>query len=215
MTLSSIPIVTPTVQTTTQAIPSGAGPTVTGITPASGGADATVSVTITGTNFQSGAIAQLKRPGSIPLAGTGVSVTSSTAISCVFNLAGLDKGSYNVVVKNPDGQSDTMVGIFSVGDAPPLVTDVTPFTAALNDTAPLTINGQNFKEGVLVSLVQGSSELPCSNPRSIDATKISCNLDLAMSLGWKTGDWDVKVLNIDGQLSSIWSKKFKVTNSTA
>ena len=59
VTVSSIPIVTPTIPPTVVTTISGSTPSVTGISPASGAKDATVGVTITGTNFETGATAKL------------------------------------------------------------------------------------------------------------------------------------------------------------
>jgi len=120
------------------------------------------------------------------------------------------------MVTNPGGQSDTLMGAFSVGQAPPILTGVSPNTAALNATQlAIVINGQNFKEGVKVTFVQGTNPpLDCVNPASLDTFKISCVLDLKMSNGAKSGLWDVKVLNIDGQQTGILTGKFTVTNST-
>jgi hypothetical protein len=184
VTLSSIPVVTPTIPPTVVATLSGSAPTVTGISPASGAKNAVAGVTITGTNFESGATAKLMRAGYPSITATGVSVSSATSIGCTFNLNGGDEGSWNVVVTNPGGQSDTKTGAFSIGHAPPIITGVTPNTAELNATQlAITINGQNFKEGVKVTFVQGASELTCINPASLVPTKISCVLDLKMSNG--------------------------------
>jgi hypothetical protein len=215
VTVSSIPIITPTIPTTVVTTLSGSAPTVTGISPASGAKNAVVGVTITGTNFETGATAKLMRAGYPSITGTGVSVSSATSIGCTFNLAS-DLGSYNVVVTNPSGQSDTKMGAFLIGDAQPIITSVSPNTAGLNSTQlAITIIGENFKEPLKVIFVQEASELNCISQPIIDAKKISCVLDLKMSNGGKLGDWDVKVTNIEGQQTGTWPQKFKVTNATS
>ena len=216
VTISSIQIVTTTIPTTVPTTLSGSAPTVTGISPASGAKDATVGVTITGTNFENGATAKLMRAGYPSITATGVSVSSSTSIGCTFGLSGADEGNWNVMVTNPGGQSDTKTGVFSIGQAPPIITGLNQYTAELNATElAIVINGQNFKEGVKVTFVQGATELVCANPASLDTLKISCVLDLRMSNGGKSGLWDVKVLNIDGQQTGTLTGKFTVTNSTS
>lgn len=216
VTISSIQIVTTTIPTTVPTTLSGSAPTVTGISPASGAKDAVVGVTITGTNFESGATAKLSRAGYPSITATGVSVSSSTSIGCTFSLSGADEGSWNVMVTNPGGQSDTKMGAFSIGQAPPIITSVSPDTAGLNSTQlAMTIIGQNFQEPVKVTFVQGTSELSCINPASLVATKISCVLDLTVSNGGKLGLWDVKVVNIADQQTGTLTGKFTVTNSTS
>ena len=217
VTVSSIPIVTPTIPPTVVATLSGSVPTVTGISPASGAKDAPVAATITGTNFESGATAKLTRAGYPSITATGVSVASATSIGCTFSLSGADEGSWNVAVTNPGGQSDTKMGAFSIGQAPPIITSVSPMTAGLNSTQlKITIGGLNFKEGVKVTFVQGTNlPLDCVTPTSIDTTKITCVLDLKMSNGGKLGLWDVKVVNIEGQQTGTLTGKFTVDNSTS
>ena len=209
--IASIPIITPTVPPTVTTALSGNAPGISGISPTTGGSGSTVSATITGDNFRSGATVKLMRAGYTAIYATGVSVSSATNIDCTFNLAKAEKGSYNLIVTNPDSQSDTMVGAFTISDPLPLISGVSPRQGAINDVLSLTINGQNFKEGVKVSFVKGSTEIVCTSPVSTESTKILCNLDLKSAV---VGDWDVTVLNIDGQQKGTWNQKFPVTNST-
>ena len=215
VTVSSIPIITLTIPPTAVTTLSGSAPTVAGISPASGVKDAVVAATITGTNFDSSATAKLTRAGYQSIPATGLSVSSSTSISCNFRLSGADEGSYNVIVTNPGDQSDTLMGAFSIGQAPPFLTGVSPNTAEIGDTMKkITINGQNFKEGVKVTFVQGTSEINCGTPNFIDTTKISCILNVRILDGAKSGLWDVKVMNIDGGQTGTLTGKFTVTNAT-
>ena len=207
----SIPIITPTVPPTVTTALSGNAPVIAGISPTNGGTNTTVSATITGDHFRSGATAKVMRPGYTAIHATAVSVSSATTIDCTFNLAKAEKGEYNLVVTNPDSQSDTMVGAFTITDPVPVISGVSPSQGAINGVLSLIINGQNFKEGVKVSIIKSPTEIVCTSPVSTDSTKILCNLDLK---GAVAGDWDVTVLNIDGQQKGTWNQKFHVTNST-
>lgn len=214
VTLSSIPVITATIPPATVTTSSASPPVLANITPAYGAKDAVVSVTLTGSNFQNGVTVKLLQPGSAAVTASGVS-TTSTSIDCVFNLYGKDAGTYNVIVINPDGGSDTKADAFTIGDAPPIIAGVSPDTAELNDTPSITINGQNFKDGVKVSFTLGSTEIVCLNPQSIDTTKITCDLNLKKTNGASVGSWDVTVLNIDGQQKGTWPTKFIITNQTS
>lgn len=209
--IAAVPIITPTVPPTVTTVLSGNSPLISGISPTMGGSGATVSVTITGDNFRSGATVRLLKAGTTVIHATGVSVPDSGSIDCAFILSKAEKGTYNLIVTNPDGQSDTMVGAFTITDPLPTISGLSPVQGAINDVLSLRINGQNFNEGVKVSFTKGSTEIVCTSPVSTDGTKILCNLDLT---GADTGDWDVTVLNIDGQLKGTWNQKFHVTNST-
>jgi len=212
VTISSIPVVTPTVPTTVPTTLSGYAPSVSNITPTRGAAGSTVTMTIEGSNFQNGATVKLVQPGYPPVTATGVSI-SSTSISCTFNLGSLQNGYANVRVTNPDGQYGDIENVFNIGEAGPIIASVSPNTGAQNSTVTLTLTGQNFKEAVIVALTMGSYDpITCLNPTVTGSTTIKCNL----VIGSVTfGDWTVTVKNIDGGMSGVWPQTFKVTNSTS
>lgn len=212
--VSSVPAGTLATQPEPSLIVSGKAPAIAKVSPVFAARDTVVSVTITGTNFQDGVTIKLVKAGAAPITASVVSVTPSS-ISCFFNLNGKSDGSYNLMVINPDGQSDTEQGIFSIGEAPPVIAGIYPVTAALKDKISLTISGQNFRNDVKVSFTRGTAELVCDEPLSLDSTRISCVLDLAASRGASAGDWSVTVLNIRDQQKGTWVKKFMVTNATS
>lgn len=211
--ISILPVITPTILVDTVQHPSGKPPSISKITPTSAVRDSVVSVTITGSGFQSGATVRLFKAGSVPINATVTSVTAFD-ISCHFNLKGKSDGSYNLIVLNPDGQSDSRQAIFTVGEGAPVIAGMYPITGALGDSIPLTINGQNFRTEVKVSFLKDSTELVCDNPLSMESSKISCTLVLSKNRGASVGEWNVTVINIrDGQRGT-WLKKFIVTNAT-
>ena len=213
--LSSIPIVTATIPAATIAPVSGSAPTLSNISPILGAKDATVSVTITGTNFQNGATVRLIQPGSPAVAASGVSVTS-TSIDCVFNLYGKDAGTYNLIVTNPDGQSDSKADAFTVGNAPPIIGSFNPSTAELYETPTITVYGQNFQDPVKVTLSLGTTVLNCLNAQVIDPTKITCDLNLVPKTdGPAIGGWTVTVINIADSQKGISTSQFTITNRTS
>jgi len=216
VSISSVPVVTPTVPVPANITYVGEGPTISNITPRNGVKDGSVTVTITGNNFVTGAVPKLVQPGSAPVTGTATSV-SSTSITTTFNMYQKDSGTYNVIVVNPDGRSDILTSAFTIGEAVPVISSISPDTVEMNQTAvSFTINGQNFKTtGVTVTFLLGSAQIPCVSPAAIDSTKINCGpVDFKKSVGATAGLWDVKVLNIDGQQIATASQKLTITNST-
>lgn len=211
--VSSVPVGTPVVQPESTQILSGGAPSIAKISPAFAARDSVVSVTITGTNLREGATVKLVKAGAAPITASMVSATTS-GITCFFNLNGKSDGTYNLMVINPDGQSDTGQGIFSIGEASPVIAGMYPVTGALKDKVTLTISGQNFRTDIKVSFTKGTDELVCDKPLSLDSTRISCNLDLAPTRGATAGEWAVTVLNIRDQQKGTWVKKFVVTNAT-
>ena len=211
--VSIVPVITPTLLSEVPENPSGDAPLIAKISPTSAVKDSVVSIVITGTNFRNGATARLFKAGSTPIDGTVTSVTAFD-MSCLFNFHGKSEGSYNLVVTNPDGQSDSRQGIFTVGAVGPVIAGVYPVTGAMNKKIPLTLSGQNFRNEVKVSFTKNSTELVCDNPLSMESSKISCTLDLAENRGASPGEWTVMIINIrDGQRGT-WVKKFVITNAT-
>jgi hypothetical protein len=210
--VSIVPVVTPTTLPEPVQTRSGSAPSISEVSPGVAARDTVVSATITGTNFQNGATVKLVKAGSPSITATGVSATAFD-ISCFFNLHGKSDGSYTLIVTNPDGQSDSRQGIFFIGEAPPVIGGMYPVSGALNDTVPVIITGQNFREDVKVTFTKDSVELVCDKPLSMDSSEISCNLDLIITRGASVGEWTVTVLNIRNQQKGTWVKKFLVTNS--
>jgi hypothetical protein len=208
-----VPVLTPTILSEPPQISSGNAPIISNISPGFAVRDTVVSVTISGTNFQNGVLVKLVRVGSASITATVVSVTAFD-ISCFFNLNGKSDGTYNLIVTNPDGKSDSRQGIFTIGEASPIIAGMYPVSGAVNDKVSLIISGQNFRNEVKVSFTKNSTELVCDKPLSMESSKISCNLDLAMNRGASAGEWTVTVLNIRDQQKGTWVKKFVVTNST-
>ncbi len=89
-------------------------PAVSGILPSTAPNTGPVQVTISGTGFLSGATVKLTRAGQSDLTGTGVSVPSSSTLTCSFNLTGEAPGQWDVVATNTDGQSGTLAKGFAV-----------------------------------------------------------------------------------------------------
>jgi Tfp pilus assembly protein FimT len=91
-------------------------PSVSVISPSSGVNTASIAIaSITGSNFQSGAIVKLTKSGQTDIACAGFAFTNSTTLSngsCP--IAGAVAGQWNVVVVNPDAQTGTLASGFTV-----------------------------------------------------------------------------------------------------
>jgi hypothetical protein len=216
VTVSSIPVVTPTEPVVAGVTYVGDPPSITNITPGSAAQGATVTVTISGNNFQTGATPKLVAPGSGSVTATAVSA-SSTSITATFDLNNLGQGVYNLIVTDPDGRSDILPDAFTIGNAAPVVNGISPNTVALNDSSTtFTISGQNFETGISVSFLQGSQSAPCGNAKYVDTTTITCGpIFFSSDPGAAAGLWDVQVINIADAQSGTLTQKFTVTNSTS
>jgi hypothetical protein len=212
VSITSVPIVTPTKPTAVPTTLLGSGPRVSNVTPTGAAKDTPVSLTISGSNFLSGATVSLTQPGYPTVQATGVSVTSSQ-ITCMANLNGLNTGFLTIRVTNPDGQYDSLDNVFSVGAVSPGISTVSPITSGRGQTISLAITGTNFEDAVRVTLTTGSTEYVCANPTSTPPSKILCTLTIPSDA--TIGAYNLAVRNIAAGKTGTWSSTFSVTNSTA
>ena len=174
------------------------GPTVTSITPNSGTTGTIVDITdLAGTSFQIGATVKLTKTGETDIDGTSVNVESSTKITCTFDLTTAAVGAWDVIVTNPDTQSGTLPGGFTVTYAPPTVTSITPNASVAGIVSITDLAGTNFQTGATVKLTKtGETDIDGTSVVVVSSTQITCTFDLTDAAG---GSWDLVVCNPDGQ----------------
>jgi hypothetical protein len=190
------------------------GPVVTSITPSSGVNTGTVHITdLSGSGFQSGATVKLTKSGEDDIEASGETVVSPSQITCDVDLTGATTGAWDVVVTNPDAQSDRLSGGFTVNADPsaPSVTSITPSTGVNTGTVQiLDLSGSGFQSGATVKLTKsGESAINATSVAVIDPSWIACELDLT---GATAGPWHVVVTNPDS-LSGVLTEGFTVTTS--
>ena len=146
------------------------------------------SITITGSDFVSGATVTI---------GGGVCtlpiVTSASTITCTVpsHAAAL----VNVVVTNSDGQSGTLTNGYSFVVAP-TVTSITPSSSPLAGGATITITGTGFLTGVTAK-IGGTT---CSSPILGSSTTMTCTIPVGTA-----GIVSVVATNADGQYGTLAS----------
>jgi hypothetical protein len=179
---------------------------------------------LAGTNFISGATVKLRKTGNSDIVATNVVVQSATSITCTLPIpAGAQAGAWDLVVTNPDSQSDTYSNVFSVhGSTNPTTTTTTTTTTGSTGTVtvtvvdppsamtgewhkPLTLVGTNFKEGIKIKLISTQSSalviesaLPCT---LYSSTMMLCYVDITAET--LTGLWDVKATNTDATTGTL------------
>jgi hypothetical protein len=212
VTLSGIPVITPTVPTTVTTTPSASAPSVTSITPNNGASGTSVSITdLAGDNFVTGATVRLVGESGSPVVATGVQVTD-TKITCTINLEGATAGKYDVIVTNPDGQSDTLLNGFTVNEPAPVITAIDPDEGRIGETLPLSISGSNFKTPAKVFFTNSSAELEAANVVVTSSSRITCALFIPS--GTAPGSWSVTVKNVIDQQNVTAVNKFTIKSSS-
>ena len=149
-------------------------PTLTSISPNSGAAGASVPVSLSGTNFVSGAT-NVNAGGGIT--ANSVNVINSTQLNATFLIPAGASGSVNVSVTTPAGTSGNIP--FSVTSPAPTISSVVPSSATAGGPSfNLTVNGSGFVSGAVVNwgsqalstTVAGSGLLTASVAASLIAT---------------------------------------------
>jgi len=178
-------------------------PTVSSISPNVAVNNGSVNITsLIGTGFISGAAVKLTKTGQTDIIATGVTIVSSTQITCTLPITGAATGAWNVVVTNPDAQSGTLANGFTVKYPAPTVTAITPNTGVNNASASVTnLAGTGFVTGATVKLTKsGLTDISATSVTVVSSTKITCTLPIT-SAG--TGAWNVVVTNTDAQAGTL------------
>lgn len=164
---------------------SGDPPTITSIDPQTGHVNGGTRVTISGTNFTSGASVSFGET-----VGTGVLVDTDGTNILVFTPTHA-AGTVDVTVTNPDGESVIRAYGFTYSDAPPTIANIDPQTGHVNGGTRVTISGANFTSGASVSFGEtaGTGILV-----GTDGTNI-----LVFTPPHTAGSVDVTVTNPDGE----------------
>src|SRR5207244_1046942 len=151
-------------------------PAVTSLSPTSGPTGGGTSVTITGTNFITGATVAF---GST--AATGVVVVNSTTITA-NSPATLTPGPVDVTVTTSGGTSTTNAGdLFTYNAVQPAVTSINPTSGPTGGGTSVTITGTNFITGATVAfgltaattvVVVSSTSITADSPATLTPSTI-------------------------------------------
>jgi parallel beta-helix repeat protein len=177
-------------------------PRVTYVSPNSApSGKASVSLTVTGTRFAPGAGVRLARTGQSDIIASGVTVVSSTSITCSLDLTNAEPGAWDVIVTNPDGGKGVLAGGFNVTEGPTVIS-ITPNSARTGTTVSVTdLAGTNFASGASVKLTrEGQPVIEATDVTVVSPERITCTIDLT---GASAGAWNVIVTNPDGGSGSL------------
>ena len=180
--------------------------TLSSVSPTSGPTSGGTVVTLSGTNFQSGATVLF---GSDP--ATVVTFNSATSLSATT--PNENAGAVDVTVTNPDGQSAVLSGGFTYnGFLPaPTLSSVTPTSGPTVGGTVVTLNGTNFQSGATVQFASGLYSAQASAVTVNSYENISATTPPAP---FNSGQYDVTVTNPDGQ-SAVLANGFLYTSGYA
>src|SRR5580658_1755372 len=171
-----------------------APPTVTSVSPSSGSSLGGTAVTVTGTNFASGATVTFgagRQGGDGNASATNVVVVSSTQITCTTPAG--NAGAVNVAV-TVNGETGTLTNGFTYVAAP-TVSSVSPSNGPPAGGTAVTITGTNFATGATVTFGSAAA----TNVTVVSSTSITATTP-AGSAGAVTVT--VTVSGLSGSLSN-------------
>jgi IPT/TIG domain len=169
-------------------------PSVSTVTPPAGSTAGGTTVTISGTNFISGATVAFG-----PNNATSVTFVSASQLTAVTpGSTGGQEGAVTVYVTNPDGQTASLPASYTY-DLPPAVTGVTPNAGPIAGGNTVTVNGQYFRGSPAAPTVSfGALTIPAASVTFVNNTQLRVVLPSGGS-----GTVAVTVVNPDGQIASL------------
>lgn len=172
-------------------------PIPTSLTPSSGWNNGPAAVTLSGSRFTGATSVVLRRSGQPDIAMTGLNVVSDTEIAGSFQLADAALGAWDIVATNAGG-SGMLAGGFTVTQAPPTVTAITPDSESSGKKVKIDdLTGTRFMAGATVLLRKaGQANIAATDVVVASATRITCRFDLDRAA---PGAWDVVVTNPGGE----------------
>ncbi len=161
-------------------------PTLSAVAPASGPSGGGTVITLTGTNFASGATVRVN----------GVSATGVTFVSAVQVRATTPAGSAGartVQITNPGGQSASLASAFTYLGGPGL-TSVSPTSGPTAGGTTVTITGTGFVAGATVRV----NGVAATGVTFVSATQLRANTPAASA-----GTYAIQVTNPDTQTGTL------------
>jgi len=169
-------------------------PTVTSMAPSAIGQNATgVPVTISGTNFVSGA--KISFTGGAGVTGTVTSVSATSISAKVTVKSTAPTGSYTLRVTNPDGGAAACAGCLTV-NAAPAVTNLSPSSLEQGATGVAgTITGSGFANGIKAAF-SGPGTGVTGTVNTVSGTSIGLTLKVGATT--TPGSYKMTLTNTDG-----------------
>jgi len=170
-----------------------APPDLAAINPASSAPNRVATVTVTGTGFRPGMTVTLAATPPVPCTNVMVS-PDGTSATCTLDLAGVRPGTYDVILDNGDGCSDTLRLGFRVGEEFTLIGLDPPFGCTCADT-PVTISASgSFASTPRVEMRPHGAATPVTVMKRV-AYVDGTTLTAVVPAGLPLGAYDVTVID--------------------
>jgi hypothetical protein len=175
-------------------------PTISAVSPNSGPVTGGTDITITGTNFLSGAtvvIGQGHKSGAGAIPATNVVVVSPTEITAVTG-GGAKAFVWKVFVTTSAGTSAATSGASFTYTPIPTVSKISPNNGPTTGGTPITITGTGFVSGATVVIGQGAGAGAGAIPATDVVVVSSSEITAVTGGGARAGKFGLFVTNADG-----------------
>ncbi len=192
-------------------------PVISAIKPAEGLNNASINVTITGSNFSNDAFVKLSKSGLGDIIGSDVKVDSDSQITCAFDLNNAKAGTYDLIVINSDGMSTSMAGAFQVaaaiGTTPPAQNTKTNMDDSTLDTWSVLTDLNDSLKSIFFDFDKSNIRADQIDSVKADLQILKDNPDYYIALGGNADERGTKEYNIKLSARRADSvKKFLVKN---
>ena len=179
-------------------VTSGSGaPTLTSVAPNSGAQGTAVNITLTGTNFASGASIAVSGSG---VTASNVNVVSATQITATLTIsASAAAGARSVSVTEAAGTSNGITFTVTAAAQAPTLTSVSPNSGTQGTAVNITLTGANFASGA--SIAVSGSGVTAGNVSVVSATQITATLTIAA--GAPVGGYSLSVSTAAGTSNTV------------
>jgi hypothetical protein len=182
-------------------------PVLTSITPSTGAPGATITATLAGSGFATGAC--LNSGTAVLVSGTSVTigsvqVTSNTSLTATFVIAAnATPGAREVTVANDGGKSaaSPFTVTIPVAVPPPTITSINPASGVRGASMTITITGTNFDTKPGNTSVSGDAGLSITQITVSSATSLTGTLSIAATAA--VGDHSLKVVTPTGTSNAV------------
>jgi hypothetical protein len=164
-------------------------PQITSLVPNSGISGSVLTVRIVGSNFVNGAVGVF-HGGEQP-----TTFVSDGELNMTLSLSSLNPATYNIWVRNPDGQVSNRMPFIIEAPKGPQISQLLPREGATNTKVAGIISGERFAQGATVSFVGKTIATTYLNSSTLGITYDLSNI--------AAGTYPLQVSNPDGQKSNV------------
>ncbi|HEX8197364.1 MAG TPA: IPT/TIG domain-containing protein, partial [Pyrinomonadaceae bacterium] len=175
-------------------------PSITSIQPNQVVLNQATTLTVNGSNFQSGFSATVITPnGTFPINSAGLTFISANQVQVQVTLGGTLSYTATLRITNPGNQSaDGTFQAVPPTTSAPTISSISPSEVTVNQTTTLTINGSNFQNGFAATVITINGSFPIASSGLTFVNSNQVKVQVAMG-GSPPYNATLRITNPDGK----------------